>query len=109
MLTPIIQDQTTHLLKMKWDAKYRAEFEALQSDLAQAEKALAKAPDKTTDKTPVVETKAPSKPEASVAAETELDRKYRALLAADEIVAKTKAKQTLLQKTVFQTNPTLQR
>lgn len=39
-LTPIIQDQTTHLLKMKWDAKYRAEFEALQADLAQAQAAL---------------------------------------------------------------------
>lgn len=98
-LVPVIQDQTVHLLKMKWDAKYRAEFEALQADLAQAEKALAKAPDKT----PVVESK------MSLETETELDRKYRALLAADEIVAKTKAKQTLLQKTVFQTNPTLQK
>jgi len=40
MLSPIIEDQTTHLLKMKWDAKYRAEFEALQADLAQAQAIL---------------------------------------------------------------------
>lgn len=103
-LVPVIQDQTVHLIKMKFDAKYRAEFEALQADLAQAEKALAKAPDKTTDKTPVVESK------MSLETETELDRKYRALMAADEIVAKVKASQKVpLQKTVFQTNPTLQR
>lgn len=40
MLTPTIENQTTHLLKMKWDAKYRAEFEALQADLAQAQAVL---------------------------------------------------------------------
>lgn len=40
MLTPAIQDKTIHVLKMKWDAKYRAEFEALQADLAQAQAVL---------------------------------------------------------------------
>lgn len=39
-LSPVIEDQTVHLLKMKWDAKYRAEFEALQADLAQAQAIL---------------------------------------------------------------------
>lgn len=40
MLTPAIQDKTVHVLKMKWDAAYRAEFEALQADLAQAQAVL---------------------------------------------------------------------
>lgn len=40
MLTPKIEDTTVHVLKMKWDAKYRAEFEALQADLAQAQAVL---------------------------------------------------------------------
>lgn len=96
-LSPIIQDQTTHLLKMKWDAKYRAEFEALQADLAQAEKVLANAP-----------VKAPATDKQ--AEQTELDRKVAALFLADEIVAKVKAKQAAaIQKTVFQTNPTTPR
>lgn len=40
MLTPAIQDKTVHVLKMKWDAAYRAEFEALQADIAQAQAVL---------------------------------------------------------------------
>ncbi|WP_282287375.1 hypothetical protein [Pseudomonas sp. PS02302] len=40
MLSPIIEDQTTHLLKMKWDPKYKAEFEAFQADLIQAQAIL---------------------------------------------------------------------
>lgn len=37
MFTPKIEDRTIHVIKMKFDAEYRAEFEALQADLLQAQ------------------------------------------------------------------------
>lgn len=40
MLTPKIEDKTVHLIKMKFDSEYRAEFEALQADLAKAQAVL---------------------------------------------------------------------
>ena len=40
MLAPQIEDKTVHLIKMKFDPKYKAEFEALQADLIQAQAVL---------------------------------------------------------------------
>jgi hypothetical protein len=40
MLAPQIEDKTVHLIKMKFDPKYKAEFEALKADLAQAQAVL---------------------------------------------------------------------
>lgn len=40
MLTPKIEDKTVHLIKMKFDPAYKAEFEALQADLFQAQAVL---------------------------------------------------------------------
>lgn len=40
MLTPKIEDKTIHLIKMKFDPTYKAEFEALQADIIQAQEVL---------------------------------------------------------------------
>lgn len=37
MFAPKIEDKTVHLIKMKFDPVYKAEFEALQADLIQAQ------------------------------------------------------------------------
>lgn len=40
MFTPKIEDRTIHVIKMKFDPAYRAEYEGLQADLAKAQAVL---------------------------------------------------------------------